>query len=228
MNYNAQPEGLHVLPECLPHGVDDDQAQEFLDLLWAMLLQGGDPEFDEMVDYICEYPFFSESDPSQELEPLGVEEAERLAEYLIEQRIAQQRTFGEVPPMPITQAFAELEELGVIAKENFACCQTCGHDEILLQVRDPQQWKGYVFFHQQDAEDIFETGEGALAFGHAPGGTDLDIAELINGTILPVLHKHHITATWNGSPRTRILLSGVQLYYPLEPLTPQEAQSPHS
>ena len=222
IDYNAQPAGLRIPAQYLPKGVGDAQAKEFLDILWNNLLMGGDPDFDYLVDYICDYPFFSESEKSRELDSIPLDAAEALAEFLIAQRIAQQETFGQVPPMPITLAFAELERNRIIARENFACCQTCGHDEILGQVAAPSQWNAYVFFHQQDAEAIFECGAGALAFGLAPGGrtAGLNMSDLIRSTILPTLEKHGVNAKWDGDERTRILLENVNLYYPLEWLSP--------
>lgn len=60
-------------------------------------------------------------------------------------------------------AFARIQQQGVLARMNFACCQNCGTDEIDDE-RTPNKrvapgeypWKewAYTFFHQQDAEGL--------------------------------------------------------------------------
>ena len=61
-------------------------------------------------------------------------------------------------------AFGDLESRGVVARMNFTCCQTCGHEEIGDERADDS--RGYTFFHQQDAEHLAPgASELFLAFG---------------------------------------------------------------
>lgn len=64
-------------------------------------------------------------------------------------------------------AFADLEKQGVIAKQNFSCCVTCAPGEIesYRSEMKNQNQKGYVYFHKQDAESLFENGSTYLGFG---------------------------------------------------------------
>src|SRR5579883_3124579 len=54
-------------------------------------------------------------------------------------------------------AFDELEQQGIVSRQNFTCCQTCGHAEIWDEVelaRQDAEVKGYVFYHMQDTERV--------------------------------------------------------------------------
>lgn len=229
MNPNAQPADLAIPQKYLPDGVGREQQQELLDILWMKLLFGGDPDFDHLVDYICDYPFFSEDGTGRELPAISQADAEELAEFLINTRIAQQATFagggegGEVSAPgvpcfrnPLSSAFEEIRRHGIVAAENFTCCNTCGHEEIYTQVPREGDWRAYVFFHQQDVENIFEYGEGGLSFGALQDISDKELTELISEVVLPILHKHNIHAEWNNSLDSRIQLRDITLYYPLK------------
>jgi hypothetical protein len=80
------------------------------------------------------------------------------------QREAEQQTWREVGDYDrMAAAFARIQQQGVLARMNFACCQNCGIDEIddeRTPLRRPaageypwREW-GYTFFHQQDAERL--------------------------------------------------------------------------
>lgn len=60
----------------------------------------------------------------------------------------------------LDRAFAELERAGVVARQNFTCCQTCGHAEIGDEgdkLKAPGgRIRGYTFYHSQDTESAVE------------------------------------------------------------------------
>lgn len=47
---------------------------------------------------------------------------------------------------------------------NFTCCRTCGISEAYGEA-DADDVNGYVFFHEQDTEDVVEGGELRLRYG---------------------------------------------------------------
>src|SRR5262249_51814859 len=53
-------------------------------------------------------------------------------------------------------AFDELDAAGVVARQHFSCCGTCGdteiRDEMQQAVKDGVPVRGFTFFHVQDTE----------------------------------------------------------------------------
>ena len=88
-------------------------------------------------------------------------------EELIKRRRAFAAELGITPKMQknsnLNRAFAALEEEGVIARQNFTCCGTCASAEIWDEIDDSREWKGYIYFHQQDAEASLRAAEPTLA-----------------------------------------------------------------
>lgn len=106
-------------------------------------------------------------------------------------------------------AFSALEADGIVARQNFTCCQSCGHAEIAEQIdcaeRSGQVTRGYTFFHQQDTESAVEYGSLYLAYGAtSPGGPG---AMSIAQDVVAALRKQGLTVTWGGSTSQRIGVS---------------------
>lgn len=72
-------------------------------------------------------------------------------------------------PDRLTRAFATLERQGILARERFADCRKCGLADMKLLREDLlEQGKrvdGYVFFTDQDADGVSQSGELVLEFG---------------------------------------------------------------
>ncbi|MEV0900747.1 hypothetical protein [Actinoplanes sp. NPDC049802] len=60
----------------------------------------------------------------------------------------------------VTDAFRALDAAGITARQDFSCCQNCG----VAEIRD-LPGRGFVFYHQQDAERAAGGGSLWLAFG---------------------------------------------------------------
>ncbi|MBO3737079.1 DUF6891 domain-containing protein [Actinoplanes flavus] len=60
----------------------------------------------------------------------------------------------------LTDAFRALDAAGITARQDFSCCQNCG----VAELRDAPG-RGFVFYHQQDAERAAGGGSLWLAFG---------------------------------------------------------------
>ena len=126
-----------------------------------------------------------------------------------------------------------LEEEGVIARQNFTCCGTCASAEIWDEIDDSREWKGYIYFHQQDTESLAESGGTYVGFGSFlayPKDENewkaLNEAqkeeirtlhetlsvELMKDTVIPVLEKHGLSVKWKGNFDTRPFIGGVEVY----------------
>ncbi len=103
-------------------------------------------------------------------------------------------------------AFAELERRGIVARQNFSCCGTCGSAEIwdeMVQTRDAGQHViGYTFYHMQDTESAVEGYGLYLNYGATEEGEDAAIA--IAQEIVDVLNDNSFSTEWNGQWSTRI------------------------
>lgn len=109
-------------------------------------------------------------------------------------------------------AFDTLEDEGIVARENFTCCGTCGAAEIGAEIEDfeaqtSRPAKGYVFFHQQDTDSAVE-GHG-LYFNY--GTADADWTEekslAIGQRLFDALKSVGLTPDWDGSLDHRVSVS---------------------
>jgi hypothetical protein len=109
----------------------------------------------------------------------------------------------------LNAAFASLERNGVVARENFTCCGTCGSAEIWEEIdaaRDAgHAVQGYAFFHMQDTESAVD-GDGLyLNYGAVEEG---EAAALEVGTmIVSEIERNGLKIDWDGSWDKRIGVS---------------------
>jgi hypothetical protein len=102
-------------------------------------------------------------------------------------------------------AFGNLEKRGIICRENFTCCMTCGTSEIGGEMEGAggeKKIKGYVFYHMQDLERAAD-GEGLmLAYGAYDGGKDsgVEIGKVISNEI----QSQGLSVNWDGTFDQRI------------------------
>jgi hypothetical protein len=139
---------------------------------------------------------------------------ERLtAELLEEHRRRQSQWVGPTDCDRLDEAFAALEAEGIVARQNFTCCQTCGHAEIwgeIEEVSAERDVDGYVFYHIQDTESACQGGGLYLAYGTTEGGPK-ELAD-IGRRIVRALERAGLTVRWNGSTGQRI---GVEMEWRL-------------
>lgn len=187
---------------------------------WAMVLQGNA----EIEDYLDCF--------QEELKLAGVSKrkAKAFFESVITQRRAQQAAFGVVPQSALSLAFAELESIEVVARENFTCCGTCADAEIGDERDESQSWRGFVYYHQQDAEQIPEVRQTDIGYGAFLGEfvakdkwealddsqkqdtyTEI-VSALVKNEVVPILEKHGIGVQWDGDIGTRIRLLNVDSF----------------
>jgi hypothetical protein len=131
--------------------------------------------------------------------------AEKLVDELLdEQRRAEARWPTVTDNDRVDRAFAELDASGVVARQNFADCQTCGnaeiHDELQSARAAGRNVRGYVYYHQQDTDRAVDGGGLVLAYGAADGAHALEIAR----EVVRVLERHGLRTEWNGKVERRI------------------------
>ena len=75
----------------------------------------------------------------------------------------------------LDDAFFTLDEAGIVARQDFTCCASCGHHEIWEEI-GAEPARGYVFFHWQDTETAAR-GDGLyLAYGSTSEGDEASVA----------------------------------------------------
>lgn len=129
--------------------------------------------------------------------------AEQFTREELEAHKARQAARPEVTDCDrLDRAFAELEESGIVARQNFTCCQNCGHHEIGEEIeaaaKNGRKSHGYTFYHMQDTESAVEGSGVFLAYG----GESDSIA--VGKEVVATLERHGLKVVWDGSLETRI------------------------
>lgn len=135
------------------------------------------------------------------------QEINKIIPLIVEQAITEcqeeEKSWAVTDCDKLSEAFSELSNHGIVAKENFTCCQSCGSYEIFEYAQQGDY--GYVFYHEQDTERAVE-GQGIyLAYGHI-GVAKKSLSE-ITEQIVQTIEKHGLKVDWNGSSKTRMLVN---------------------
>jgi hypothetical protein len=105
-------------------------------------------------------------------------------------------------------AAKNLEAAGIVFRENFTCCGTCGSAEIWDEIETAKEAgadvRGYAFYHMQDAEGAVDGGGVYLGYGAVERGEDAAVA--IGREIEAAMQKQGLSTRWNGSIGRRILV----------------------
>lgn len=101
-------------------------------------------------------------------------------------------------------AFGELEGRGIVARQNFSCCQSCGSREIWEEVDEAERLgasvRGHTYYHVQDTQGAAEGGGLYLAYGAVEEEGIVEIGR----EVAAVLNAHGLATEWDGSPEKRI------------------------
>lgn len=215
--FNEQPAGFR-LPTSF--GLDADTEQQARDEAWRIVVRGVS-DADEFVDWATDAKLFDEA------------AAARVFEAVVAARREQQASWGTTPRTALTAAFEELDDLGIVARQNFSCCGSCASGEIWDERPESRVSRGYVYFHSQDTESLIESNETYVGYGVFPDSfiterewTALDekarealyekkVTGLMNEVVFPVLRRHGIEVEWSGDLGKRILLRNVEFYAPV-------------
>ena len=138
-----------------------------------------------------------------------------IAQKLVDEALAKHRAAQATWPARtdcdrLDQAFADLDAHGIVARQNFADCGTCGVAEIQAEIdavrKRGRKVRGYTFYHMQDTESAV-SGDGLyLNYGSVDDSEKADLA--IAGEIVQTLKQHGLRTDWNGRIQQRI---GVKL-----------------
>jgi hypothetical protein len=103
-------------------------------------------------------------------------------------------------------AFESLDAAGILAGQDFSCCQTCGHAEMRELVQEAEETgrpvRGYAFYHAQDTESAVEGGSLFIAWGAVAAGAEAVAG--IGREVAQALRAEGLTVHWEGDPKRRI------------------------
>lgn len=137
-----------------------------------------------------------------------IERATRLTDRMLAVHFAQQHTWLDATDCDrLEEAFAELDRHGIVARQNFACCQSCGHAEIWEAIDDALQYRpvlGYVFFHQQDTDNAVNGGYLYLAYGAVDGSSNGSLR--VGHEVVAALERAGLHVEWSGDLNKRICI----------------------
>jgi hypothetical protein len=106
----------------------------------------------------------------------------------------------------LDSAFADLEQRGIVARQNFSDCGTCGvaeiADEIAAARKGGRKVQGYVFYHEQDTESAVEGHGLHLNYGSVEEGENAAVK--IADEVVKALKDRGLQPSWDGTWRTRI------------------------
>ena len=138
--------------------------------------------------------------------------AEILVDTEIENLVAESQNWeGPLDYDRLHGAMKTLEAKGIVARENFTCCNTCGNAEIGMEIDDYEKAsgesaRGYTFFHQQDTESAAEGYGVYLAYGRAAdNGTEEDSVN-IGKEIAETMSQAGLNIKWDGSLNQKIFV----------------------
>ena len=148
-----------------------------------------------------------------EYDPQWLEEqATELTDKILREHFDSQKEWAYVTDCDrLDEAFAELDRHGIVARQHFTCCQTCGHAEINFPIDSTKQHRhvhGYVFFHWQDTESAVRSEYLYLAYGSVSGKESE--SKVIAYNIVDALRRAGLDVDWNGSVNSRICIRNIK------------------
>ncbi|MDV3457727.1 hypothetical protein RZN05_12095 [Sphingomonas sp. HF-S4] len=178
----------------------DDPIAMLRDKIRADIANGFYDE-DAILTNLPEY-FDDEIDPA-----LIRRDAPRLLRETLAEHAAREAEWPKVTDCDrLDAAFAALEADGVIARQNFTCCGTCGSTEIWDEIHTAQDAglpaRGYAFYHMQDTDSAVEGSGIYLGYGACEEGEEAALA--IARDIIAELESQGLATHWDGSWSQRI------------------------
>lgn len=148
--------------------------------------------------------FSEEADVAEIEEAVGVYTTRAISDH----RKAERTWPAETECDRLDAAFKQLEESGIVARQNFTCCGTCGSAEIGDEIQQAQQrrltTRGYTFYHMQDTEAAADGYGLYLAYGNVEQ-TEAD-AIRIGHEIISILERYDFKPSWDGTWNSRIFV----------------------
>ncbi len=130
------------------------------------------------------------------------------AQALTEHRRSQADWAGKTDCDRLDRAFEVLNGKCIVARQNFACCLTCGHREIWDEIEEVEKSHpvdGYVFYHLQCTEDAMKSGTLYMAYGSIE--EDEECLQRVGHMVVQELCKAGLNASWNGNFNSPIVVT---------------------
>jgi hypothetical protein len=135
----------------------------------------------------------------------------RLTAELIALHQAEQASWeGKADCDRLDEAFAALNRQGIVARQDFSCCNNCGFTDIWDEIEEEekrQAVEGYVFYHLQATETAIESGNLLMAYGCVEEGE----AALgrVASKVVAELRRVGLNASWKGTAYHPIVVDGI-------------------
>lgn len=105
----------------------------------------------------------------------------------------------------LKNAYASLAEQGVIGFHCFWCCGGCSSNGVAnyhdaLPEGERAKVVGYVWYHEQMAENAINGYGLDLFYSDPPNGSNPNRTAKVGRLVVDALEKAGLTATWNGDP----------------------------
>jgi len=130
-------------------------------------------------------------------------EAKTVVELEINKLIQEQATWPSVTDYDkLINAMKRLESKGIVARENFTCCGTCGQAEIGGEIEkcrsEGKEIDGYVFFHEQGTESAVEGYGINFSYGSAIKEASDEDHVAIGKLLADEMRTAGLKVDWNG------------------------------
>ncbi|AYV77887.1 MAG: hypothetical protein Edafosvirus2_66 [Edafosvirus sp.] len=119
--------------------------------------------------------------------------------------------------------FFENLPFDIYVRENYTCCMSCGHNEIDQDAyevygEELKDFKGYIFYHSQNFDDILTTFENITKkymklylcygyFGKNDNAKEIDkIYKYIANVLKKACEQYGMSFVWNGDHKTKMCL----------------------
>lgn len=100
-------------------------------------------------------------------------------------------------------AFRDLRRHNLFAKRNFWCCLGCATNACRNEIEEnPGKYKGVVYYHKQDSEQLRDHGYCYVAFC-ASNNKDKDTVKL-GRLVVDTFEKRGLVVDWPGTADERI------------------------
>ena len=138
-------------------------------------------------------------------------EAKRLTAELLAAHQAEQLGWGPSTDCDrLDEAFAALNRRGIVARQDFSCCNKCGFAEIWDEVDEAEKQQpveGYVFYHLQCTERVIKTGQLLIAYGCLE---ENPVAfQRLGNAVVAELRRVGLDASWGGTTGHPIVVDGM-------------------
>jgi hypothetical protein len=138
-------------------------------------------------------------------------EVKRLTAEALAAHQAEQAGWGPTTDCDrLDTAFAALNAQGIVARQDFSCCNNCGFTEIWDEVEEEEKQhpvEGHLFYHLQCTERAIKTGQLLMAYGCVED--DPKAFRGVANKIVAELRKAGLNASWGGTDGHPIVVEGL-------------------